>query len=137
MAFILEGSLRKYGDRFRVTTQLIDVESGNHLWSETYDGVFSDTIFVIQSNIAKKIATSLNAVITPEEKKVIDKFPTTNIAAYDLFIRARHERLLYFQTHDQQNRKRAHDLLDKAMQIDPNYLKAILEKAATYSGPGF
>jgi len=54
VAFILEGSVRKYGDRFRVTTQLIDVESGNHLWSETYDGVFSDTIFVIQSNIAKK-----------------------------------------------------------------------------------
>ena len=61
MAFVLEGAVRKYGERFRVTTQLIEVESGNHLWSETYDGIFSDTIFVVQSNIAKKIAASLNA----------------------------------------------------------------------------
>jgi len=69
VAYILEGAVRKYGDRFRITTQLIDVETGNHLWSETYDGILSDTIFVIQADIAKKIAAELDAVITPIEDK--------------------------------------------------------------------
>ena len=92
VAFILEGAVRKYGDRFRVTTQLIEVESGNHLWSETYDGVLSDTIFVIQSNIAKKIASSLNAVITPDEEKRIDKIPTTDVITYDFILQAREEK---------------------------------------------
>jgi len=136
VAFVLEGAVRKYGDRFRVTTQLIEVATGNHLWSETYDGTFSDTIFIVQSNIAKKVAASLSAVITPDEEESIDRVPTTDIAAYDLYIRANHERLLYFQTHDQKNLKRSHDLLDEAIQIDPNYLKAILEKGATYMNEG-
>jgi len=132
VAFVLEGAVRKYGDRFRVTTQLIDVESGNHLWAETYDGIFSDTIFVIQANIAKKIASSLSAVITPDEEERIDRMPTTDIAAYDLFVRARHERNLYWNTLDKKHLKTSHDLLDKAIQIDPEYLRAIVSKGHTF-----
>ncbi len=134
VAFILEGAVRKYGDRFRVTTQLIDVESGNHLWSETYDGVFSDTIFTIQSNIAKKIAASLQAVITPEEEKVIDKFPTTNVAAYELYIRAEHERRASKLMNDYKHKKAAIALYDQALKLDPNYVMAIAGRGQTYIG---
>jgi len=134
VAFVLEGSVRKYGDRFRVTTQLIDVESGNHLWSETYDGVFSDTIFVIQSNIAKKIAASLHAVITPEEEKVIDKFPTTNVAAYELYIRAEHERRASDLARDYKHKKAAIALYDQALKLDPNFVLAIAGRGQMYIG---
>jgi tetratricopeptide (TPR) repeat protein len=132
VAFILEGAVRKYGERFRVTTQLIDVESGNHLWAETYDGVFSDTIFVVQSGIAKKVAASLQAVITPEEERRIDDIPTTNIAAYDLNIRAKHEIMEYWKTVDNKHLEIAHILLDNALRIDPEYLGAILGKGTTF-----
>ncbi len=132
VSFVLEGAVRKYGDRFRVTTQLIEVESGNHLWSETYDGVFSDTIFVVQSNIAKKIASSLNAVITPEEEGSLNKTPTPDVAAYDLYIRGNHERLAYFWSRDEQHLKFAHNLFDEALTIDPNYLQAIVGKGETF-----
>ena len=134
VAYVLEGAVRKYGDRFRVTTQLIEVESGNHLWSETYDGIFSDTIFVVQSNIAKRIASSLNAVITPDEESSLNKIPTADVAAYDLYIRGNHERMRYWQGRDENHLKVAHNLFDEALKIDPNYLQAIVGKGETYFG---
>ncbi len=133
VAYLLEGAVRKYGDRFRVTTQLIDVASGNHLWSNTYDGEFSDTIFVVQGNIAKKVASSLSAVITPKERESIDRIPTSNIEAYDLCIRAKHERLLYYQSWDPQHLERSRNLLAEALRLDPNYALAILDKGATHA----
>jgi adenylate cyclase len=134
VAFVLEGAVRKYGNRFRITTQLIEVESGNHLWSETYDGVFSDTIFVVQANIAKRISASLNAVITPEVEATIDKFPTTNIAAYDLYIKADYERYhKYSVSRDKEAAKAAHDLYNQALRLDPDYLLAITGKADLFN----
>jgi TolB-like protein/Tfp pilus assembly protein PilF len=133
VAFVLEGAVRKYGNRFRITTQLIEVESGNHLWSETYDGVFSDTIFVVQANIAKKIAASLNAMITPEEEASIEKVPTTNVAAYDLYIRADHERYSYTLNRNEERAKAAHDLYNQALKLDPNYMLAITGKADLFN----
>ena len=73
VAYVLEGAVRKYGERFRISTQLIDSNSGNNLWAETYDGTFSDTIFVVQSDIAKNVAGSLQAVITKAEEKELVK----------------------------------------------------------------
>ena len=129
VAFVLEGAVRKYGDRFRLTTQLIEVASGNHLWSETYDGVFSDTIFVVQANIAKKIASSLNTVITPEEEASIDKIPTTDVNAYDFYIRADYERYKHLVTNNEENAKAAHHHYNQALRIDPDYVLAITGKA--------
>jgi TolB-like protein/class 3 adenylate cyclase len=133
VAFVLEGAVRKYGDRFRLTTQLIEVASGNHLWSETYDGVFSDTIFVVQANIAKRISASLNTVITPEVEASIDKIPTTNIAAYDLYIKADYERYQHILTHNEEHAKAAHDLYNQVLRIDPNYVLAITGKADLFT----
>jgi len=132
VSFVLEGAVRKYGERFRVTTQLIEVESGNHLWSDTYDGIFSDTIFVIQSNIAKQIASALEVLITPEEKKVIEKFPTANVAAYEFFIKGSHEMSSYWSTGDNKHIHAARKLFDKALLIDPEYYEATNSKGATF-----
>lgn len=134
VAFVLEGSVRKYGDHFRVSTQLIEVASGNHLWSESYDGILSDTLFVIQSGIARKVASSLNAVITPDESERIDRIPTTDIEAYDLRIRASHEQQLFWETREVKHLKLARDLLDRALIIDPNYKRAILGKGEVFVG---
>lgn len=126
VAFLFEGSVRKYGDDIRITAQLIEAKTGNHLWSDTYDGKYTDKIFEFQSDVAIKIATSLNVIIIPKEEERIDKIPTIDIAAYDFYIRANHERLNYWKTSENRHLKTSHDLLDKALQIDPEYLMAIV-----------
>jgi TolB-like protein/tetratricopeptide (TPR) repeat protein len=133
VTFILEGAVRKYGENFRVTTQLIDVASGNHLWSETYDGIFSDTIFVVQGTIAKKVASSLNVVITPDEERRIDKIPTTNIVAYDLYMKGWSEVVKYWRARDRIHLITAHHFLDSAIQLDPEYLQAIAMKGDAFA----
>ena len=132
VAFLVEGSVRKVGDNLRITAQLIDAKTGDPLWAETYDGKYTDKIFEFQSNIAKQVAGSLSAVITPDEEEVIDKIPTTDIAAYDLYIRANHERWIHVMTGEDKHAKTAHDLFDKALRVDPNYLMAIVGKGQTF-----
>ena len=123
--FVLEGAVRKYGDRFRITVQLIETETDKHWWSESYDGVYSDTIFVVQAHIARQIASSLNAVITPEEKERIERVPTSDINAYDFLIRGRHELQKYWRTYDDNHLKAADDLFNSAMEIDSYLLDAV------------
>ncbi|HBE43335.1 MAG TPA: hypothetical protein DDW27_19465, partial [Bacteroidales bacterium] len=81
---ILEGSVRRAGNLVRITVQLIDARNDTHLWSEVYDGDLSDlsNIFVMQSDVAQSVARELKAVISPEEKKLIEKKPTVNLTAY-------------------------------------------------------
>jgi len=83
---ILEGSVQKIGDNVRIIVQLIDTKTDAHLWSETYDRDISD-VFSIQSEIAQTIAKELHAIITPEVKQTIEKAPTTNLEAWDAYLR--------------------------------------------------
>jgi len=136
VAFLMEGSVRKFGDDIRITAQLIEAKTGNHLWSETYDGKYTDKIFEFQSEIARKIAASLNVIIIPKEEERINEVPATDIAAYDLYIRANHERWAAIQTRQDKHAKAAHDLFDKALEIDPNYLLAIVGKGDTFNAEG-
>jgi TolB-like protein/class 3 adenylate cyclase/Tfp pilus assembly protein PilF len=133
VAYLVEGSVRKAGEDLRITAQLIDAKTGDHLWAETYDGKLAERIFDFQSNIAKKVATSLRAVITPDEEESINKIPTTNIAAYDYYIRAEYERWTYLRTLEEHHLKTAHDLFDKALQIDPDYLLAVVGKGQAFN----
>jgi len=136
VAFIVEGSVRKVGDDLRITTQLIDAISGDHLWAETYDGKYTDEIFEFQSNTAKKVAASLQAVITPFEEKRIDQKPTTEILAYDLVTRG-HEKLRTWRfTRDSSNLKIALILINQALEVDPEYIRAISQKANIYMEGG-
>jgi len=83
---ILEGSVRKSGNRIRITAQLIDGRTDKHLWSEIYEREIKD-VFAVQSEVAQVIASTLNAEITPEVKQRIESIPTKSIEAYDLYLR--------------------------------------------------
>ena len=89
VANILEGSVRKYEDKFRINVQLIQAGTGYHLWSEVFDGELSEAIFTVQSNIAQEIALKLDAAITPFEKQQIKKSHTSIYAAYEKYMRGR------------------------------------------------
>jgi TolB-like protein/Flp pilus assembly protein TadD len=88
VANVLEGSVRRSGGKVRVTAQLIEMRTNTHLWAETYDRELAD-VFAIQSDIAQRIATALEAKLAPEEKARLDARPTTNSEAYVLYVTAR------------------------------------------------
>jgi len=120
VGYLVEGSVRKSGDDLRITAQLIDANTGDHLWSEVYDGKYTEQIFEFQSDLAKKIASSLNAIITPKEEKRIEQKPTTNMAAYDLQLKGNASIQNYYFTFDTLDLNRAYNLFDQAQKIDPD-----------------
>jgi serine/threonine-protein kinase len=88
VANVVEGSVQRSGNRVRVNAQLVDARNDAHLWAETYDRDLAD-VFAIQSEIAKAIADQLQAKLSPNEKKAIEQPPTTDLAAFDLYSRAK------------------------------------------------
>ncbi len=91
VSYIVEGSAQKYGNAFRLRTQLIMAERESHLWGESFQQKITDVedIFSIQIRIAKSIAEELRAVISPEEKKLIEKIPAADLAVYEEYLKAR------------------------------------------------
>ena len=91
VASILEGSVRRIGNNVRITVQLIDAGTDAHLWSEIYDGDLSDLsrIFLIQSEVAQSVARELKAVLSPQEIQLIENIPTTDLAAYDAYLKGK------------------------------------------------
>ncbi len=133
VSFILEGSVRKHGDNLRIAAQLIDAKTGDHLWSEIYDGKYTDQIFVFQSTVAKKVAGSLQAVISPAEKESIEILPTTQMLAHDLQLRG-HEMIRKWRyTRDSTYLNLAFNLLNEALKIDSGYLRALSNKIMLFS----
>src|SRR5437870_1148072 len=124
VARVLEGSVQRAGNRVRVSAQLIDARSDTHLWAERYDRDLAD-VFAIQSEIAKTIADQLQAKISPSEKAAIEKAPTTDLAAFDLYERAK---ALWADVTDPLHAKeklpQAAQLLDEAVARDPQFLLA-------------
>ena len=88
VARIIEGTVRRSGNRVRITTRLVDAQTDETLWSETYDGNLTD-IFAIQSNIAQTVCSKLNVRLSTEQRKSIEKAPTENLEAYDLYLQAK------------------------------------------------
>ena len=88
VAYVLEGSVQRSGDRVRVNAQLVDARTDSHVWAEHYDRDLAD-VFAIQSELAEKIASQLKAQLSPAEKAEIELRPTTDLEAYDLYIRAK------------------------------------------------
>jgi adenylate cyclase len=113
---VLEGSVRRSGDRVRITSQLINVENGYHIWSERYDRELQD-IFAIQDEIALCIADALNVHLTEREVHVIKKVPTSSIRAYEYYLKGR--QLIYRLS--KQSVSQARELLERAIEIDPDY----------------
>jgi TolB-like protein/Flp pilus assembly protein TadD len=124
VAHLLEGSVQRTSGKVRVNAQLIDARSDTHLWASSYDRPLDD-VFAIQTEIAKTIADHLHAKISPSEKSAIEKPPTTDLAAYDLYLQAL---ALYADTSDQvhaaEKLPQAARLLDQAVARDPQFLLA-------------
>jgi adenylate cyclase len=117
--FILEGSVRKAGQRVRVTGQLIDGTTGGHLWADRYDRDLTD-IFEIQDEITKSIVEQLKIRLLPKEKKAIAKAPTDNVEAYTYYLKGRQ----FFHTFTRSFTVLARRMFAKAVEIDPLYAKA-------------
>jgi adenylate cyclase len=116
---VLEGSVRKAGNRLRVTAQLINVDDGYHLWSERYDRQLED-VFQIQDEIAENIVSALKLVLGEDEKRALEKTPTESVRAYEYYLRGR-------QIEHQMRRSAlqyARRMFDRAIEIDPNFARA-------------
>jgi serine/threonine-protein kinase len=125
VAYILEGSVQRTGDRVRVSAQLIDARTDTHMWADRYDRELAD-VFAIQSEIATTIADQLKAKISPTEKLAIQKAPTADLVAYDLYL---HAQALFDHSSDairaRQDLTQAAQLLDECIARDPHFLPAL------------
>jgi TolB-like protein len=131
VAYVLEGSVRRAGNKVRVTGQLINTRTDEHVWAKSYDRDLTD-IFAIQTALSKEIAGALSAAISPETQKFIERRPTENAAAYDLYLKAR----------DVSNRspissvpalREQETLFKNAVQLDPDFAAAWGELARVHA----
>jgi serine/threonine protein kinase/Flp pilus assembly protein TadD len=116
---VLEGSVRKMGNKIRVSAQLINVMNGLQLWSERYDREIED-VFAIQDEIAQNIVKALRVVLSEDEKKAIEKVATDNVQAYDYYLRGR----TFFHQHRRTSLEFARKMFTRAIEVDPNYARA-------------
>ena len=122
VSYVLEGSVRKAASRVRITAQLIDGATGDHLWAERYDRDLTD-IFAIQDEISKAIVAALKLKLLPEEKKAIEHRGTTNADAYNFYLMAR-KYWVSGNYGDIKREQRVVRLARRAVEIDPNYAQA-------------
>ena len=115
-AYVLEGSIRRAGNRLRVTTQLVESATRHSIWTERYDRQVED-VFAIQDEISRNIAQALRITLSPQEEKIIARKPTDNPQAYDFYLRARS----YTR---QQNVEFALQMFEQAVKLDPNFALA-------------
>jgi adenylate cyclase len=124
VAHVVEGSVQRAANKVRVIAQLIDARNDVHLWAQTYDRDLAD-VFAIQSEIAKGIADQLQAKLSPAEKSAIDQRPTTDVAAFELYSRAKDLILNFgFSAVGAQNVRSGIDLLNRALARDPTFFAA-------------
>src|SRR6478672_9493886 len=129
VAHVVEGSVQRAANKIRVNAQLIDARNDAHLWAQTYDRDLAD-VFAIQSEIAKAIADQLQAKLSPNEKKAIEQPPTTDLAAFDLYSRAKSLLLTAsFSATEDPDLLKGIELLDEAVKRDPSFFDAYCQLA--------
>ncbi len=132
VAHVLEGSVQRAGNRVRVNAQLVDTRTDTHLWAQTYDRDLAD-VFAIQSEIAKAIADQLQAKLSPREKAAIEQAPTADVAAFDLYTRAKN---LLLTAAERRSAKadllQAIDLLNQAVARDLSFSEAYCRLAEAH-----
>jgi TolB-like protein/Flp pilus assembly protein TadD len=122
VATLLEGSVRRIGNRVRVNVQLIDANNDEHIWAEDYDRDLTD-VFAIQTDLAQKIASALQAKLSPNEKARLDQRPTQNPDAYLLFVQA-HDYATQREFLFRDTSLKAEQLFEQAIKLDPNFAAA-------------
>lgn len=125
---VLEGSVRRAGNKVRITAQLINAETDAHLWADTYDRELTD-IFEVQSDVAGHIATALKSHVSPEEKALIEDNPTDNLEAYNLYLQGRH----FSNLTDREDWEKALEFYQQAVAMDPNYALAHAGVSSVYT----
>ncbi len=125
---VLEGSVRRMGNKLRITAQLVNVADGYHLWSERYDREMED-VFAIQDDISQAIVKALRVILSEGEKKQIEKVRAVNVEAYDYYLRGRQ----YFHQHRRKSLDYARQMFNKAIEIDPEYALAYAGVSDCYS----
>lgn len=127
--FILEGSVRKSGNRVRVTAQLIDARDDEHVWAENYDRDMDD-VFAIQTEVAQAIVKALRASLSPVEAAQIESRPTISVVAYEMYLRAR--QIMNGSEYSIERYREAEPLTRAAIEEDPQFALAHLQLAEIY-----
>ncbi len=122
--YVLEGSVRKAGDRVRVTAQLVETATGHHLWAERYDRKIED-IFAVQDELSQEIAAALEVTLSDDERSLLARQGTQNMEAYDCLLRAKE----LWMRFTRESNAEARALYSKAVELDPNYAEAHAELA--------
>jgi adenylate cyclase len=125
--YVLEGSVRKAGDRVRITAQLVEATTGYPRWAERYDRPLQE-IFALQDEIRQKIVMALKVQLTQEEQARLRRFPTHNLEAYDALLRG----LEYANPSTQEANAQARQLFESAITLDPQYAAASALLGSTY-----
>jgi TolB-like protein len=128
---VLEGSVRKAGDKLRITAQLVNVADGFHLWSETYDGDMKD-ILAMQSDVAQRVVQALEVQLGVDDARALAKKPTENAEAYRLYLLGRY----HFAKFTRVGWTNAIHYFQQALQVDPTYALAYCGLADTYGWAG-
>jgi adenylate cyclase len=125
--YVVEGSVRKAGNRVRITAQLIDASSGGHLWAERYDRDLED-IFALQDEVTQEIVSALAVKLTADERKSMASAPTDNVEAYDYRLRGSE----YFARATKEANAQARQMYEKAIELDPEFSVAYVDLGWTY-----
>jgi len=133
---LLEGSVRRSTDRVRIEVELIDATSGFSLWSETYDREMAD-VFAIQSDIAQGVANKLRVTLLPGEKARVERKPTDNLEAYNLYLRGQYYLTLTAGSGTGGGAQKTIDSFSAAIAKDPNFAAAYVGRATAYGLAGF
>jgi serine/threonine-protein kinase len=131
VATLLDGSVRRAGDRVRIVAQLVDAASDRQLWSETYDRRLTD-IFAIQAEVALQIAAALEATLSPAERARVGREPTRDVHAYQLYLQGRHR----FITYTDEGMRQAIEYFERAIARDPKFAPAYAGIANAYTELG-
>lgn len=121
--YIVEGSVRRAGNKVRITAQLIDANTDEHLWAENFDRELTD-IFVIQTQVAEQIVAALEAQLSPREAAMLERRPTNSIEAYDLYLKARQNMQSIGFEQQEDYAELVVGLLEKAVTLDPEFSRA-------------
>ena len=124
LRYFIQGSVRKFGDQIKITSSLLDIESGDYLWQDSLKGTMDD-IFDIQESVAKNVASGLQIILTHEENKKIEEQPTENAEAYELYLRAKE----YYSRHTRVDIERSLGIYEEVVRLDPEFVDAYIQMA--------
>jgi adenylate cyclase len=124
--YFVQGDVRKFGDQIKISSRLLDIETGDHLWQDSLKGTMDD-IFDIQELVAKKVTEGLSFILTKDEVKKIEQKPTENSEAYELNLKANG----YFERQTKSDHERALTMYEEATRLDPKFITAYVNIANT------